>query len=54
VDGDLVLADELGGPLASDAAHGVVQQDRKAAAIPTGTLHILRHTRATLRVWTNS
>ena len=47
-DRDLVLCDELGGPAHPDRLTESFAQHRKAAGIPVGTLHILRHTAATL------
>jgi integrase len=47
VDSDLVFADELGGPLYPRLTEVFVRL-RKAAGIPSGTLHVLRHTAATL------
>jgi len=48
VDGDLVFAGELGGPIHPQRLTEWFGKLRKAAGIPTGTLHILRHTAATL------
>jgi integrase len=48
VDSDLVFADELGGPIHPQRLTWRFAQLRKAAGIPTGTLHVLRHTAATL------
>ena len=50
VDADLVFANELGGidPTRSGSP-SCLGQHRKAAGIPTGTLHFLRHTAATPR-----
>ena len=47
-DQDLVFADELGEPVAPDQLTKLFRKHRKAAGIPTGTLHTLRHTAATL------
>ena len=47
-DQDLVFADELGGTIHPQRLTQWFGEDRKAAKIPTGTLHILRHTAATL------
>jgi integrase len=47
-DRDLVFADELGGPLHPQRLTEWFGQARKAAGIPSGTLHVLRHTAATL------
>jgi integrase len=48
LDGDLVFADELGGPIHPQRLTESFGQLRKAAGLPTGTLHVLRHTAATL------
>ena len=48
VDRDLVFADELGGPIHPHRLTSWFGSRRKAAGIPTGTLHTLRHTAATL------
>lgn len=47
-DGDLVFCNELGGPIYPKVLTARFAAARKAAGIPTGTLHILRHTAATL------
>ncbi len=47
-DGDLVFCDELGRPIYPKLLTERFAKARKAAGIPTGTLHILRHTAATL------
>jgi integrase len=47
-DGDLVFCDELGGPIHQQRLTDWFGQHRKAAGIPTGALHTLRHTAATL------
>jgi integrase len=47
-DHDLVFADELGGLIRPDGLTEWFRNHRKAAGIPTGSLHILRHTAATL------
>lgn len=47
-DRDLVFADELGEPIHPQRLTEWFGQHRKATGIPTGTLHILRHTAATL------
>lgn len=47
-DGDLVFCDELGSPIRPERLTEWFGQHRKAAGIPTGTLHTLRHTAATL------
>ena len=48
VDRDLVFADALGGPIHPQRLTEWFSEHRKAAAIPTGSLHTLRHTAATL------
>jgi integrase len=47
-DDDVVFCDELGGALHTQALTKRFAKQRKAAGIPTGTLHTLRHTVATL------
>jgi integrase len=47
VDGDLVFCDELGGSIYPSRLTEVFLKHRKAAGIPTWTLHILRHTHTT-------
>ena len=47
-DRDLVFADELGGAIQPQRLTGWFKRHRKAAEDPTGTLHTLRHTAATL------
>jgi integrase len=47
VDRDLVFCDELGGPINPTRLTEACLRHRKAAGIPTGTLHILRHTHTT-------
>ena len=47
-DHDLVFCDELGRPIHPNTLTKAFRDHRKAAAIPGGTLHILRHTAATL------
>ncbi|MGC2374264.1 MAG: site-specific integrase [Solirubrobacteraceae bacterium] len=47
-DGDLVFADELGAPIHPQRLTEWFSKHRKAASIATGSLHILRHTSATL------
>jgi|SRR5687768_17472963 len=47
-DHDLVFAVELGGPIHPQRLTEQFGKARKAAGIPTGTLHVLRHTAATL------
>jgi integrase len=48
VDTDLVFADPLGGSIHPQRLTQWFMEHRKAAGIPTGTLHTLRHTAATL------
>jgi integrase len=48
VDGDLVFADVLGGPIHPQRLTAWFGNHRKAGGLPTGTLHTLRHTAATL------
>lgn len=48
VDSDLVFADELGGAIHPQRLTEWFGKHRKAAGPPTGTLHVLRHTAATL------
>jgi integrase len=47
-DEDLVFCDELGAPIYPTRLGERFHVRRKAAGIPTGTLHVLRHTAATL------
>ena len=47
-DGDLVFADELGRPIHPQRLTQWFSQHRKAAGIGSGSLHVLRHTSATL------
>lgn len=47
-DGDLVFANELGRPIPPGTLSDRFVSHRKAAGIPVGTLHVLRHTSATL------
>ena len=47
-DHDLVFCDELGRPIHPQRLTEAFARHRKAAGIPTGSLHILRHTAATL------
>lgn len=47
-DQDLVFADELGGPIHPQRLTEWFGKARKATGIPSGTLHVLRHTAATL------
>lgn len=48
VDCDLVFADEIDGPIHPQRLTESFRQLRKAAGLPTGTLHVLRHTAVTL------
>lgn len=48
VDGDLVFADALGGPIHPQRLTESFGKLRLAAGLPTGSLHILRHMAATL------
>jgi integrase len=48
VDRDLVFADPLRGPFWPRWLTGRFAKHRKAAGIPTGSLHILRHTAASV------
>ena len=43
-----MFADELGGPVHPQRLTHWFRERRKAAGIPSGTLHVLRHTAATL------
>jgi integrase len=52
-DKDLVFADELGRPIGPQRLTGWFSKLRKAAKIPVGSLHILRHTSATLALTAN-
>ena len=47
-DHDLVFADEIGAPIDPRRLSEAFVHHRKAAKIPTGSLHVLRHTAATL------
>jgi integrase len=47
-DQDLVFADELGAPIHPQRLTEWFGKHRKAAGIPAGSLHVLRHTAATL------
>ena len=47
-DRDLVFADELGRPIHPQQASVWFRKHRKAAGIPTGSLHVLRHTATTI------
>jgi integrase len=46
-DSDLVFADELGRPIHPDQLSKLFKHHRKAAGIPTGSVHVLRHSAAT-------
>jgi hypothetical protein len=48
-DSDLVFCDELGGTIYPQRLGETFLRQRKAAGLTTGTLHIQRHTHATLR-----
>jgi integrase len=52
-DADLVFADELGGSIYPQRLTEVFLRHRAAAGLTSGTLHVLRHTHATLAL-TNS
>ena len=43
-----VFCDELGGPIHPQRLTEWFRKQRKAAGIPSGSLHVLRHTAATL------
>jgi integrase len=47
-DKDLVFADPLGGPIHPQTLTKAFAKQRKTAGLSTGTLHVLRHTAATL------
>jgi integrase len=47
-DQDLVFCDQLGGPIRPESLSRTYTRLRKAAGVPTGVLHTLRHTAATL------
>ncbi|HWW91339.1 MAG TPA: tyrosine-type recombinase/integrase [Solirubrobacteraceae bacterium] len=47
-DQDLVFADELGEPIKPHVVSDAFRRHRKAAGIPSGSLHVLRHTAATI------
>ena len=47
-DRDLVSADALGAPIPPNRQTEWFAKHREAAGIPTGTLHVLRHSAATL------
>jgi integrase len=46
-DSDLVFADQLGAPMHPDQLSKLFKRHRKAAGIPTGSVHVLRHSAAT-------
>jgi integrase len=48
VDHDLVFANQLGQPIHPKTLTAAFANHRRAAGIPVGTLHVLRHTAATL------
>jgi len=48
VDNDLIFCDELGGPIYPTRLGEAFQRNRKVAGVTSGTLHVLRHTHATL------
>ena len=48
VDHDHVFCDELGAPIHPERLTEWFAKHRKAAGIPSGSLHVLRHTSATL------
>jgi integrase len=48
MDTDLVFADELGAPIRPDRLTEMFGARREAAGIPVGTLHVLRHSAATM------
>jgi integrase len=43
-----VFADELGEPIKPHVVSDAFRRHRKAAGIPSGSLHVLRHTAATI------
>jgi integrase len=47
-DGDLVFADQVGRPIYPECLTGAFSRHRKAAGIPVGHLHTLRHTHITM------
>ena len=47
-DHDLVFCDQLGRPLRPGTTSAAFVQHRKAAKIPVGSMHVLRHTSATI------
>lgn len=49
-DSDLVFCDELGGAIHPQRLTEWFRRHRKAAGIPTGSLHTLRHSAITLRL----
>ncbi len=48
-----MFCDELGGPIYPQRLTEQFESRRKAAGIATGTLHVLRHTSATLALTAN-
>jgi integrase len=50
---DLVFCDALGRPLRPDSTSTAFLQHRKAAKIPVGSMHVLRHTAATIALTEN-
>ncbi len=52
-DQDLAFCNELGGPIYPKLLTTAFAKARKAAGIPTGSLHVLRHTAATLALTAN-
>lgn len=47
-DGDLVFCDEIGRPIHPQRLSDWFTRSRKAAKIPSGSLHVLRHTHTTI------
>jgi integrase len=47
-DDDLVFCDELGGLIRPERLSALFVEHRRAAGIETGSLHVLRHTAATM------
>jgi integrase len=47
-DADLVFAEPVGSPIHPQSLTKAFAHERKLAGIPTGTLHVLRHTAATI------
>jgi integrase len=52
-DGDLAFCDELGAPIQPKALTKLFAAKRRAAGIRPGSLHVLRHTAATLALTAN-